>query len=183
MFALIVGFVALLVAGCAAYFSVQGLAALYAGQFISVCIMAGALEIGKLVSASYLHRYWDKTSFLLKLLSERSADDMKKLSQYIATKGMEQGEFADNFFTTLIKDARTIKQKMEQNPKYMTKKQYGDNPIKNIWDLFQDYSKVELLNDLDPIRGKDLLMDRFNTFLSMIGKDEVESVEGYNCIN
>lgn len=66
MFALIVGFVALLVAGCAAYFSVQGLAALYAGQYISVCIMAGGLELGKLISASYLHRYWDKTSFLLK---------------------------------------------------------------------------------------------------------------------
>jgi len=58
-----------------------------------------------------------------------------------------------------------------------------DNPIENIWGLFEDYSKVELLNDLDPIRGKDLLMDRFNTFLSMIGKDEVENVEGYNCIN
>ena len=59
----------------------------------------------------------------------------------------------------------------------------NDNPIENIWNLFQDYSKVELLNDLDPIRGNDILMDRFNTFLSMIGKDEVENVEGYNCIN
>jgi len=59
----------------------------------------------------------------------------------------------------------------------------NDNPIENIWNLFQDYSKVELLNDLDPIRGNDILMDRFNTFLSMIGKDEVESVDGYNCIN
>jgi len=59
----------------------------------------------------------------------------------------------------------------------------SDNPIENIWYLFKDYSKVELLNDLDPIRGEDLLMDRFNTFLSMIGKDEVESVKGYNCIN
>jgi hypothetical protein len=57
------------------------------------------------------------------------------------------------------------------------------NPISNIWDLFGDYSKVELLNDLDPIRGKDILMDRFNTFLSMIGEDEVLSVKGYNCIN
>lgn len=75
------------------------------------------------------------TPFLLKLLSERSADDMKKLSQYIATKGMEQGEFADNFFTTLIKDARTIKQKMEQNPKYMTKKQYGDNEEQSNEDM------------------------------------------------
>jgi len=40
-----------------------------------------------------------------------------------------------------------------------------------------------LLNDLDPIRGEDILMDRLNTFLSMIGLDEVESVKGYNCIN
>jgi len=59
----------------------------------------------------------------------------------------------------------------------------GYNPIFNIWKLFRDYSKVELLNDLDPIRDGDILMDRLNTFLSMIGLDEVECVEGYNCIN
>ena len=56
------------------------------------------------------------------------------------------------------------------------------NPIYNIWDLFRDYTKVELLNDLDPIRDEDILMDRFNTFLSMIGKDEVENVDGYKLI-
>lgn len=66
MFKNIVGLSALVVAGCAAFFSVQGLATLYSGQFIAVCIMAGGLEFGKLVSASYLHRYWDRTSFLLK---------------------------------------------------------------------------------------------------------------------
>ena len=66
MFALIVGFAALIVASCAAFFSVQGLATLYAGQFISVCIMTSGLEFGKLIAASYLHRYWDKTAFLLK---------------------------------------------------------------------------------------------------------------------
>ena len=66
MFKYIVGFAALVVAGCAAFFSVQGLATLYAGQFIAVCIMAGGLEFGKLVAASYLHRYWKETNFLLK---------------------------------------------------------------------------------------------------------------------
>ena len=66
MFSLIVGFSALLVAGCAAFFSVQGLATLYAGQFLAVCIMAGGLEFGKLVATSYLHRYWSVTSFFLK---------------------------------------------------------------------------------------------------------------------
>jgi hypothetical protein len=66
MFALIVGFAALIVASCAAYFSVQGLASLYAGQFLAVCIMAGSLEFGKLVAASYLDRYWKEINFLLK---------------------------------------------------------------------------------------------------------------------
>lgn len=67
MFTFIIGITAFIVAGCAAYFSVQGLASLYAGSYLAVCIMAGSLEIGKLVAASYLKRYWKETTFLLKL--------------------------------------------------------------------------------------------------------------------
>ena len=66
MFNYLVGLVALIVASCAAFFSVQGLANLYAGQFLAVCIMASSLEVGKLVAASYLQRYWNKTAGLLK---------------------------------------------------------------------------------------------------------------------
>jgi hypothetical protein len=66
MFIILVGLVALLVAGCAAFFSVQGLATLYAARFIAVCIMAGSLEIGKLVAASFLHRYWKTCGWVLK---------------------------------------------------------------------------------------------------------------------
>jgi len=66
MFPLIVGLVALLVASCAAFFSIQGLASLYSGQFLAVCIMASSLEVGKLIAASYLHRFWNKTTLLLK---------------------------------------------------------------------------------------------------------------------
>jgi Tfp pilus assembly protein PilO len=66
MFIALIGAVALLVAGCAAYFSVQGLATLYAAKFVSVCIMAGSLEVGKLVAASFLHRYWHTCGKLLK---------------------------------------------------------------------------------------------------------------------
>jgi transcriptional regulator with XRE-family HTH domain len=67
MFTALVGIVALIVAGCAAFFSVQGLATLYAARYIAVCVMAGGLEIGKLVAASFLHRYWKSISWLLKL--------------------------------------------------------------------------------------------------------------------
>ena len=67
MFTALVGIVALIVAGCAAFFSVQGLATLYAARYVAVCVMAGGLEIGKLVAASFLHRYWKSISWLLKL--------------------------------------------------------------------------------------------------------------------
>jgi transcriptional regulator with XRE-family HTH domain len=66
MFTALVGIVALIVAGCAAFFSVQGLATLYAARYIAVCVMAGGLEIGKLVAASFLHRYWKSIGWLLK---------------------------------------------------------------------------------------------------------------------
>jgi hypothetical protein len=55
----LVGLSAVLVAGCAAYFSVTGLGVLFAGASISVMVMAGALELAKLVSATYLKQEWD----------------------------------------------------------------------------------------------------------------------------
>lgn len=54
------------IAGSAAYFSVYGLAATFSGVFWSVVVMGASLEAGKLVAASYLYRYWDKTNLALK---------------------------------------------------------------------------------------------------------------------
>ena len=62
-----VGLAALLVAGSAAYFSVFGLSKLFAGAAGSIVVMAGSLEFGKLVSASFLYRYWDKANQWLKI--------------------------------------------------------------------------------------------------------------------
>ena len=56
---ILVGLSAILVAGCAAYFSVTGLGVLFAGASLSVMIMAGALELAKLVAATYLKQEWD----------------------------------------------------------------------------------------------------------------------------
>ncbi len=56
----LVGLSALLIAGSAAFFSVFGLSKLFAGAQFAVVIMAGSLEFGKLVAASFLYRYWDK---------------------------------------------------------------------------------------------------------------------------
>ena len=59
--------IALLVAGCAGYFSVWGLSQLFAGASVSVIIMASILEIGKVVTTTALHRYWDKIKTSLKV--------------------------------------------------------------------------------------------------------------------
>jgi hypothetical protein len=67
LFILLLGLSALLVAGSAAYFSVLGIATLFAGSYMQVLIMAGSLEFGKIVATSYLYRYWSKTVWWLKL--------------------------------------------------------------------------------------------------------------------
>ena len=55
----LVGVSAIVIAGCAAYFSITGLGILFAGASISVMIMAGSLEYAKLVTATYLKQKWD----------------------------------------------------------------------------------------------------------------------------
>ena len=62
-----IGLSALLIAGSAAAFSVYGLAKLFSGAFLSVVIMAGALELGKLVTASFLYRYWKVINWFQKV--------------------------------------------------------------------------------------------------------------------
>ena len=62
------------------------------------------------------------------------------------------------------------------------------NPISVVWNLISiDKDKwnkdiVDLLNDYDCIRGTDIIIDRFNSFLEEIGKPGVDFVEGYNNI-
>ena len=62
-----IGLSALLIAGSAAAFSVYGLAKLFSGAFLSVVVMAGSLELGKLVTASFLYRYWNMINWFQKV--------------------------------------------------------------------------------------------------------------------
>ena len=62
-----IGLSALLIAGSAAAFSVYGLAKLFSGAFLSVVIMASALELGKLVTAAFVYRYWNMISWFQRI--------------------------------------------------------------------------------------------------------------------
>ena len=67
LFIFLLAFSALFIAGNAAFFSITGLSHLFAGAFWSVVIMTSSLELGKLVTASFLHRYWTTLSRWIKI--------------------------------------------------------------------------------------------------------------------
>jgi len=58
--------VALAISGVAAWYSIAGLAAIFAAAKIPVIIMGSVLEVGKLVTASWLYQNWQRVPFLLK---------------------------------------------------------------------------------------------------------------------
>ena len=58
-FPVIIALSALSVSASAAFYSVSGLSKLFAGAAFEVIIMAGSLEVAKLVIASLLYQYWD----------------------------------------------------------------------------------------------------------------------------
>jgi len=66
LFGLLTLFTALAIAGVAAWFSIVGLMLLFSGMPLSIAVMAGTLEVGKLLTASWLYRYWNETSIMLR---------------------------------------------------------------------------------------------------------------------
>ena len=57
---------ALAISAVAIYYSVAGLVAIFAAAAVPIMIMGGTLEIAKLVTAVWLHRYWSQATWWLK---------------------------------------------------------------------------------------------------------------------
>jgi hypothetical protein len=57
---------ALSISAVAIFYSIAGLAAIFAGAAVPIMIMGTVLEIGKLVTASWLYQNWKKAPFFLK---------------------------------------------------------------------------------------------------------------------
>ena len=57
---------AFVLAGSAAYYSVFGLSKLFSSQALAIIILAGSLEASKLITASYLHRYWAQITWSIR---------------------------------------------------------------------------------------------------------------------
>jgi hypothetical protein len=59
--------VALSLSSVAAWYSIIGLTAIFAGAVIPVIIMGSILEVGKITTTVWLHKYWHRASWVLKL--------------------------------------------------------------------------------------------------------------------
>ena len=57
---------ALTISAVAIYYSVAGLVAIFAAAAVPIMIIGGILEIGKLVTAVWLHKYWKQATWWLK---------------------------------------------------------------------------------------------------------------------
>lgn len=66
LFGILTMFIALCISAVAIYYSVAGLVAIFAAAAIPIIIMGGVLEVGKLVTAVWLHRYWSKAAWWMK---------------------------------------------------------------------------------------------------------------------
>jgi len=64
--ALLVLLTALSISAVAIYYSIAGLVAIFAAAAVPIIIMGTALEIGKLVTAVWLHKYWSQAKWWLK---------------------------------------------------------------------------------------------------------------------
>jgi hypothetical protein len=82
------------------------------------------------------------TPFLLKFLSEETKDNLFKLTKSLFTLGLEDPDYAENHIGSLVKKARNLRKKMEQNPSYMKKKEYGtsnkEEDVDGGWDFDLD---------------------------------------------
>src|SRR5210317_2368460 len=57
---------ALCISAVAIYYSVAGLVAIFAAAALPIMVMGGVLEVGKLVTAVWLHRHWERATWWLK---------------------------------------------------------------------------------------------------------------------
>jgi len=66
LFAILTLLVALSISAIAAYYSIVGLAAIFAAAVVPIILMGAVLEVGKIVSTVWLHTFWKKAPKLTK---------------------------------------------------------------------------------------------------------------------
>ena len=137
MFKYILGLSALLLASCAAFFSVKGIALLFAASFYSVAIMSGSLEIAKLITASYLYRYWKDINKILKNYM-LCATILLMIITSLGIFGFLSDAFQRNFSQYSLNLNKIQSLKSQQNF-YISQIDFNRNKLKDLIELQKTY--------------------------------------------
>jgi hypothetical protein len=153
MFKFILAFTAFLLASCAAFFSIKGIALLFAASFWSVGIMAGSLEAAKLVSASYLYRYWESINKLLRNYMF-SATLLLMIITSLGIFGFLSDAFQKNFsqYSLNINKIQTLK---AQQVFLSSQIDFNRNKLKDLIELQKTYQ-----NSLDSASKQDVVITK-----------------------
>ena len=151
----------LLVAGVAAWFSIIGLATIFAGSFWPVVIMAGALEIGKLVTAAFLHIRWSDINRLMKWYLSTSVIVLMLITSlgifgFLAKANIEQTLQGDRYSLELSIIDKRLDAKEKELGRYEERLENLDYIIdtarpqdRNYIDRRQKDERVEIAQDID----------------------------------
>jgi hypothetical protein len=137
MFKYILGLSAFLLASCAAFFSVKGIALLFAASFYSVAIMSSALEIAKLITTSYLYRYWKDINKILKNYMLCATILLMAITS-LGIFGFLSDAFQRNFSQYSLNLNKIQSLKSQQNF-YISQIDFNKSKLKDLIDLQKTY--------------------------------------------
>ncbi len=176
----LVGFSALIIAGCAAYFSVTGLGVLFAGASASVMIMASSLELAKLVAATYLKQKWDEiggfnkwylTISVAVLMLITSAGIFGYLSNAFQAQSLK--------LQVVDREIAVYQTKIDQNTSQITQLNEQLNGLSQTQSQILDKGKVNsrLLRSID---SKDRQTTQINNKISGLQEENAKNTERIN---
>lgn len=139
--------VAIAISGVAAWYSIVGLMAIFAAAAVPIAIMGGVLEVGKLITASWLYQNWKTAPKLLRAYLTTSVIVL----MFITSMGIFGFLSKAHIDQTIVSDDNSIEiefldQQIEEQQRRI------DDATKVIGQLD---SAVQKLIDFDRIRGRD----------------------------
>lgn len=158
------------VASSAAYFSIIGLAKLFAGASLPVIVMGSSLEFGKIIITSYLYNFWKQTNLLLKscilfIIITLVAITSLGISGYlisayqITTVSVQQNKEKLDILTETLEISRNRLQQINEEIASV-----GDNYVTAKQRLMQSFKKeLDSLNESIPKLENEILQIKIST--------------------
>ncbi len=180
---------ALSISAVSAYFSIIGLTTMFPAAFWSIVIMGGVLEVGKLVSASWLHHNWKVAPRTLKIYLSTAVVVLIFITSmgifgFLSKSHIEHQKNAEEtaiLMTQIENKITREKEYIERQNNYIDKlnSESGDSSKKDIYNIELEQKKIDdLYSSLDKnIELDNQEISRLNSRISALDQ-EVSALNG-----